>query len=85
MVDPLFYGIPGATLILIGFFLELFEYVHSYSKNYIIINFVGSALLVYYAYLLSSIPFFILNFIWALASLDKLWQVISGKRRKKRS
>ncbi|MEK6615226.1 MAG: hypothetical protein AABZ32_03810 [Bacteroidota bacterium] len=46
--------------------------IHKWKDNYFIydfVNFVGSALLIIYAIILKSIPFLVLNGVWALVSL----------------
>lgn len=62
-------GTTGAALILILFLLNQFNKIKNNNFWYDFGNFVGSTLLVVYAYLLSSYPFLVLNLIWALFSL----------------
>lgn len=62
-------GTTGALIILVFFVLNQFRKVDSDSVWYDLANLIGSCLLVAYAYLLSSIPFLILNLVWALVSL----------------
>ncbi len=64
-----FIGISGASIILVFFLLNQFHKIDRDSIWYDIGNFIGSGLLVIYAYLISSIPFLILNAVWAIASL----------------
>jgi hypothetical protein len=71
-------GVSGAAVILIAFLLSQF---HKWENSYLIyefFNFVGSALLVTYAVLLSSYPFMVLNTVWGLVSL---YYVIADFRR----
>jgi len=62
-------GTLGALIILVFFILEQLNKVPNSSLLYDASNFIGSTLLVIYAILLSSIPFAILNGIWAVFSL----------------
>lgn len=62
-------GTLGALVVLIFFILEQLNVLKNSSLIYDAGNLIGSALLVIYAILLSSIPFAILNGIWALFSL----------------
>ena len=62
-------GVSGAAIILIAFVLSQ---VHLWGSNWLIYefcNFIGSALLVWYAVLLGSVPFIILNGVWGVVSL----------------
>ncbi len=62
-------GILGAAVILVLFILNQAQKVSNKSLWYDLGNFLGSFLLMLYAYLLFSIPFLILNGVWALVSL----------------
>ena len=66
-------GIIGAMLILVGFVLNELHKLDQDSLAYDLINLVGSCLLTIYAWLLGSIPFFVLNMIWALLSLRDVY------------
>lgn len=61
-------GSAGATIILVAFLLNQAHKISQDSLNYDLLNLVGSGLLVVYAVLLSSIPFFLLNCVWFLSS-----------------
>lgn len=65
-------GLGGMTLILIGFIAEELEKMNDQSPLYNLINLVGAGLLAWYAFTLASIPFLVLNIIWALVALWKL-------------
>lgn len=62
-------GVVGATLVLIGFILVQTHRLRDEDIRYDLLNALGSALLLWYAYLLSSYPFMILNSVWLLVSL----------------
>lgn len=65
-------GASGMSLLLIAFVLNLFKKIMQDSIVYNVFNIIGSALLVYYAYILNSIPFIILEAVWALFAFYKL-------------
>ena len=62
-------GIIGAGVVLIFFVLEQVNEVNNKNLWYGFGNFFGSVLLIIYAILLSSIPFMVLNTVWAIFSL----------------
>ena len=69
----LLIGIFGMLCILVAFILD--EFSKKYNQDtvfYNTLNIVGSGLLTFYAYTLSSIPFMILNVVWFIAALYKL-------------
>lgn len=69
----LIIGLIGMTLILAGFILnEVSRKLSSDTKTYNLINFIGAGFLAYYAYLLNSIPFLILNIVWSITAIWKL-------------
>lgn len=74
-------GIIGAVLILIAFILEQTKVWNSEMLRYDLVNFIGSAILVYYGLLIHGWPFVILNSIWALVSLRDV--ILDIKRNKK--
>ena len=73
-------GVCGATIILIAFILNELNKLSSNDFIYDFLNFVGSLLLVIYAYLLWSIPFFVLNMVWCLVSFR---DILSKKNERK--
>ena len=76
-------GTIGATIILVFFILEQMHKINNESIWYDGGNFIGSVLLVIYAILLSSIPFLILNGVWAVFSLkDVITDLIKRKKEK---
>ncbi len=77
----LIFGLSGMFLLLIVFMLELFEALDAENPIYIIVNIAGSALMAYYALLIDSLPFLILNCVWCLASVYDIMR-ISLKRHK---
>jgi len=65
----LLIGASGTTLILIGFLLNQMDIWSNDSLSYDLINLIGSSILIFYALILGSIPFIILNAVWATVSL----------------
>jgi len=62
-------GIIGALIILYTFVMNQYEKLSADSFQYDFLNLVGSGILVYYATILESIPFIVINGLWALLSL----------------
>lgn len=69
MDTTLVIGVLGAGLLLVAFVLNQFRMLDRESLTYDALNFVGGALLVWYAILLQSIPFLVLEGVWAIVSL----------------
>ena len=72
----LIIGILGMLLILIAFILSEVELVARHIVLYNFLNVVGSILLAYYAYILNSLPFLILNITWIAFATYKLLTII---------
>ncbi len=71
----LIIGAVGAGLLLIAFALSKFGVMSEKSAAYDLLNLLGAGLLTWYAVLLRSIPFIVLEGIWTLIAV---WYV--GKR-----
>ena len=79
-MDPVtFIGVTGAGIILAFFLLNQFQKVSHQTLLYDSANFIGGSLLLVYAFLISSLPFAILNGVWSLVSLR---DIVSDIRRK---
>jgi hypothetical protein len=77
MIDASSYiGIAGLLLILLAFALNLFHKISPKSVSYNLLNIFGSGILAYYAVLLNSIPFLMLQIVWGILSLFKLISVL---------
>ena len=76
MDTTLIIGITGASLILLAFFLNQTGKWSVGNVKYDFLNGVGSLLMVIYAVLLDSIPFLILNAVWALVSLKDVFKYL---------
>jgi len=73
-------GIIGAALILLAFILEQTHVWKDTDLKYDVVNFLGSAILIYYGLKINGYPFVVLNSIWALVSAR---DIILDLRRKK--
>jgi hypothetical protein len=77
MIDANSYiGIAGLVLILLAFALNLFHKISPKSVFYNLLNIAGSGILAYYAVLLKSMPFLVLQLVWGILSLFKLISVL---------
>ena len=59
-------GSTGVLLLLLAFFLNLFEILMQDTKTYAILNVVGAGLSCYASVLISYMPFVILEGTWAI-------------------
>jgi|CXWL01.1.fsa_nt_gi hypothetical protein len=77
-------GVLGAGLLLVAFVANQFGKLNARSFLYDILNFVGAGLLVWYAILLDSLPFLILEGIWALVALRDFITKLAERRKTKK-
>ena len=68
-------GLTGMTLILLAFLLDELGKLSQKDKSYQVMNILGSGLLAWYAILLGSWPFLILNIVWCAVAL---WRLARG-------
>jgi hypothetical protein len=73
----LIIGIVGMVMLLAAFALNLLKFVTEKSYIYILLNIFGAGILVYHAFVVDSIPFMILEAVWALFAIYKLVIVLS--------
>jgi hypothetical protein len=59
----------GVSLILLAFFLSTFKYILPDSKVFFILNLFGGIFACYGSYLLHSVPFVVLEFIWTIVAI----------------
>lgn len=77
MIDyALVIGIIGSILILIGFIIDEFTKIGKDTLSYNLINFTGASILSYYAFIVVSWPFLILNVIWTIVAIVKIVQIL---------
>ena len=67
-----FIGTLGLLLLLSAFVLNQLKILNTETRIYNLLNIAGGGLLSYYAITLNSIPFLILELVWALFALFKL-------------
>lgn len=68
-------GWLGAGLLLLGFALNIFQKIKADSNIYLLLNLIGSTLLLYNAYMNGAFPFVAVNFVWVVFSSVKLIQI----------
>ena len=74
-------GIIGMSLILVAFVLnELSGHIGRDSKEYNLFNIFGSLCLAFYAFAISSLPFLILNVVWAVTAIWKFSTLFHKKK-----
>ncbi len=62
----------GVSLLLIGFFLNVFQLLNEKSFTYILLNLLGAAISCYASWLIQFIPFVILEGIWGAVAFGGL-------------
>jgi len=62
-------GSIGVILLLIAFFLNLFNYISRESKTYLLLNIGGAGLSCYASVLIHYTPFVILEAVWCLVAI----------------
>ena len=65
-------GFAGVALLLIAFLLNLFELLRSDGHLYLGLNLAGAGLACYSSYLISFMPFVILEGVWALVAFGAI-------------
>jgi len=68
-------GIAGMAFILTAFLLNLFKMLLQDTSAYCTMNAVGGLLLGYNAYVTNSLPFLILEIVWTISSLFRLYRI----------
>lgn len=69
----LIIGFVGLFLLLIAFILNLINKIQKESIIYLACNIAGAGLLAFYAYITQVIPFLILESVWVIFSIYKLF------------
>lgn len=67
-------GVIGAAVLLVAFGANKFGKLKTSSFSYDLLNVIGAGLLTWYAVLLNSVPFFVLEGIWTLVALRSILQ-----------
>ncbi len=76
-------GITGMILILFAFLMDQTHRWNSDSLLFDLLNFVGASLLAYYAVVIVSWPFLILQLVWALFSFKDVIKDLNRVKKKK--
>lgn len=71
----LIIGIAGMIFILIAFLLNLFKMLLQDTSTYCLMNAVGGILLGYNAYVTNSVPFLVLEIVWTISSVFRLYRI----------
>lgn len=69
-------GSLGVFLLLLAFALNLMRVISERSVVYLLMNFIGALMAAYYAYEGGMIPFVILEIVWAMTALIRLFMII---------
>ena len=79
----LFLGLSGMGVILVAFIFGQTGIWKHTDISYDVANLIGSLLLVMYAVSIESIPFLVLNLVWALFSLHySIYQLLAQPHKK---
>jgi hypothetical protein len=73
-------GFAGVALLLVAFLLNLFKLQRSDSHSYMGLNLAGASLACYSSYLISFLPFVLLEGVWALVALFAIVQRLLSRR-----
>jgi hypothetical protein len=65
-------GFVGVALLLLAFLLNLFKLMRADGYLYVGLNLVGASLACYSSYLISFMPFVVLEGVWALVALGAI-------------
>ena len=75
-------GFIGVMLLLVAFLLNSFRLLRSDGQWYMGLNFAGAALACYSSYLISFMPFVLLEGVWALVALLAILRIsLSATKR----
>jgi hypothetical protein len=74
-------GFVGVALLLAAFLANLSLFLPADGYGYMGLNFVGAALACYSSYLISFMPFVLLEGVWALVALTGIVRAIRLRRR----
>ena len=69
-------GFVGVALLLIAFLLNLFKLLRSDGHVYLSLNLVGAGLACYSSYLISFMPFVVLEGVWAVVALAAITRAL---------
>ncbi len=75
-------GFIGVSLLLLAFLLNLFRFLSSEGYLYMTLNLVGAMLAGYSSYLISFMPFVVLEGTWAIVAAVAMVQKMLGGRNR---
>lgn len=78
-MNPELIGATGVTLLLIAFAGNILRRLDEQGNLYLLMNLFGAGLAACYAWLTDSVPFLVLESVWAVAALGRL---VSPQRRR---
>ena len=78
---PTIVGSVGVGLLLLAYLLNLLKRISQDSKTYVILNILGAGLACYSSYLISFIPFVVLEGTWLMVSLMALTKVLGSEKK----
>lgn len=79
---PTIIGSLGVTLLLLAYLLNLLKRISQESGAYIVLNILGAGLACYSSYLISFLPFVILEGTWFVVSLLALNRALNSRRKR---
>lgn len=74
-MSPITIGSVGVGLLLIAFVLNLLKVLSERGRVYLLMNFVGASLACWYAWQGRVIPFVVLEAVWGLTALVRMFSV----------
>jgi len=80
--DATIIGFIGVSLLLLAFLLNLFRFLRSEGYPYMTLNLVGALLAGYSSYLISFMPFVVLEGTWAIVAAVAIVQKLLGGRNR---
>ena len=72
-------GFIGVAILLLAFFLHLFNRLNKDSVAYLSMNILGAGLACYASVLLKYLPFILLEGCWTLVSMIGLFKIVKSK------
>ena len=74
-------GVVGAVLLLAAFIGDAINVMEDEGFWYNLVNFLGAALLTWYAVLINSVPFIVIETVWALVGLRGLLKALAPRAK----
>jgi hypothetical protein len=65
-------GSIGVAILLIAFFLNLFQYLPQNRRSYAVMNLIGAGMSCYASWLINFLPFVVLEGTWAMVAAASL-------------